>query len=94
MGFTPRRYQSSYTDRYGRITKQGNKLLRTLLVEISWISLRHNPWARDMYKRLLKGDKKRRKAAIVAVARKLLVRCWAMLRDQTEWNDNISKAAA
>jgi transposase len=94
VGLTPRRYQSSDTDRYGRITKQGNKLLRTLLVEISWISLRHNPWARDMYKRLLKGDKKRRKAAIVAVARKLLVRCWAMLRDQTEWNDNISKAAA
>jgi transposase len=94
VGLTPRRYQSSDTDRYSRITKQGNKLLRTLLVEISWISLRHNPWARDMYKRLLKGDKKRRKAAIVAVARKLLVRCWAMLRDQTEWNDNISKAAA
>ena len=94
VGLTPRRYQSSDTDRYGRITKQGNKLLRTLLVEISWISLRHNPWARDMYKRLLKDDKKRRKAAIVAVARKLLVRCWAMLRDQTEWNDNVSKAAA
>jgi transposase len=94
VGLTPRRYQSSETDRYGKITKQGNKLLRTLLVEISWISLRHNQWARDTYKRLLKGDKKRRKAAIVALARKLLVRCWAMLRDQTEWNERISKEAA
>jgi transposase len=94
VGLTPRRYQSSETDRYGKITKQGNKLLRTLLVEISWISLRHNQWARDTYKRLLKGDKKRRKAAIVAVARKLLVCCWAMLRDRTEWNQNTFKEAA
>ena len=94
VGFTPRRYQSSDVDIYGKISKQGNKILRTLLIEISWTALRYNPWARDMYNRLLRGDKKRKKAAIVALARKILVRCWAMMRDQTEWNENISKIAA
>jgi len=94
VGFTPRRYQSSDVDIYGKISKQGNKLLRSLLIEISWTALRYNPWARDMYNRLLRGDKKRKKAAIVALARKILVRCWAMMRDRTDWNQNISKVAA
>ena len=56
-----------------------------LLVEISWTSLRYNPWARQTYDRLLRGSPSRKNIAIVAVARKLLVRCWAMLRDQQDW---------
>jgi hypothetical protein len=39
-----------------------------------------NHWAQSVYVRLSRG-KARKKQAIVAVARKLLVRCWAMLRD-------------
>ena len=85
VGLTPRQYQSGLSDRQGRISGQGNKLLRTLLVEISWISLRYNPWARETYDRLLRGSPSRKNIAIVAVARKLLVRCWAMLRDQQDW---------
>jgi hypothetical protein len=37
-----------------------------------------------VYKRLSRG-KARKKQAIVAVARKLLVRLWAMLRDRVPW---------
>jgi transposase len=85
VGLTPRQYQSGLSDRQGRISGQGNKLLRTLLVEISWTSLRYNPWARQTYDRLLRGSPSRKNIAIVAVARKLLVRCWAMLRDQQDW---------
>ena len=43
--------------------------------------LRYNAWARAVYLRLSRG-KARKKQAIVALARKLLVRCWAMLRDE------------
>ena len=32
------------------------------------------------------GKKARKKIAIVAVGRKLLVRCWAMLRDNRAWD--------
>ena len=47
--------------------------------------LRYNAWARAVYSRLTQGGKTRRKQAIVALARKLLVRCWALLRDRTVW---------
>jgi transposase len=84
-GFVPRQYQSADTDHRGRITKRGPKTLRKLLVECAWVMLRYNRWARTIYQRLTHGGKSRKKQAIVALARKLLVRCWAMLRDGTAW---------
>jgi len=86
-GLTPRQYQSGSTNRQGRISGQGNKLLRALLVEVSWIGLRYNRWIRETYQRLLRGSASRKKIAITAVARKLLVRCWSMLRDGQPWRD-------
>ncbi len=74
-------------DRQGRISGQGNKLLRSLLVEVCWLGLRHNKWMRDTYERIRRGSPSRKKIAITAVARKLLVRCWAMMRDGTEWRE-------
>ena len=84
-GLTPRQYQSGSMNRQGRISGQGNKYLRSLLVEVSWISLRWNPWAKKTYERICRGSASRKKIAITAVARKLLVRCWAMLRDEEVW---------
>jgi transposase len=84
-GFVPRQYQSTDTDHRGRITKRGPRTLRKLLVECAWVMLRYNRWARAVYQRLTHGGKTRQKQAIVALARKLLVRCWAMLRDGTAW---------
>ena len=86
-GLTPKQYQSGQMDRQGNISHQGNKLLRHLLVEVSWISLRYNPWARQTYQRLLRGSPSRKNIAIVGLARKLLVRCWAMLRDEQPWRE-------
>ena len=42
---------------------------------------------RSVYQRLTRGGTARKKQAIVALARKLLVRCWAMLRDDTPWRE-------
>ena len=92
-GFVPRQYQSTDTDHRGRITKRGPRTLRQLLVECAWVMLRYNAWARAVYQRLTHGGKTRKKQAIVAVARKLLVRCWAMLRDGTVWRDEALAAA-
>ncbi len=85
IGMVPKQFDSGETQRAGRITRHGNRLVRSLLVEVSWCALRHNPWARETYQRISGGKKSRKKIAVVAVGRKLLVRCWAMLRDQTEW---------
>jgi len=84
VGFTPKRYQSGQMDRTGRISKRGNPLLRALLVQASWAALRYD-WAKHIYKRVSRGSAKRRKIAIIAVARHLLMRCWAMLRDNKPW---------
>jgi len=93
-GLTPKQYQSGSMDRQGRISGQGNKLLRALLVEVSWLGLRHNSWMRETYNRILRGSPSRKKIAITAVARKLLVRCWAMLRDKQPWRNEVSSEAA
>ena len=86
-GLVPRRYQSGQMDRQGRIHKRGPRLLRSALVEVAWIMLRRNSWARAQYERLCGGQKTRRKKAIVAVARKLLVRCWVMLLRKEPWKE-------
>lgn len=89
-GLVPRQYQSTDTDHRGRITKRGPRTSRKLLVECAWCMLRYNAWARSVYQRLTHGGKTRKKQAIVALARKLLVRCWAMLRDGAAWHDPLT----
>ncbi len=91
-GFTPRRYQSGQMERSGRISKRGNPLLRALLVQASWAALRFD-WAQHIYKRVCRGSAKRRKIAIIAVARHLLMRCWAMMRDNKPWQYKTQTAA-
>jgi transposase len=92
-GLVPRQYQSGGSDRRGRITRRGPALLRKLLVECAWVMLRYNAWARAVYARLSRG-KARKKQAIVALARKLLVCCWAMLRDGAPWREGPGPQAA
>jgi transposase len=93
-GLVPRQYQSGVTDRKGRITRRGPRLLRKLLVECAWCSLRYNAWSRAAYGRLTAGGASRKKPAVVALARKLLVRCWAMLRDGVPWRAGPEAAPA
>jgi len=85
-GLVPRQYQSGTTDRRGRITRRGPKLLRAALVECAWCSLRYNRWARDTWLRLQSNGCSKKKA-VVALARKLLVRCWAILRSGVPWRE-------
>jgi transposase len=92
-GLTPRQYQSGQTDRRGKITKRGSKLLRSALVECAWCALRYNAWALQMWQRLQANGVSKKKA-IVALARKLLVRCWGMLRTGQPWKDPLASPAA
>lgn len=92
-GLVPRQFQSGEDDRRGRITKRGPAVLRKLLVQCAWAMLRYNRWARAVFERLSRG-KARRKQAVVALARKVLVRCWAMLRDGAAWRPDPDPAPA
>lgn len=84
-GLVPRQFESGTMQRSGRITGRGHQLLRTLLVEVAWLMQRYNASLRERFERVCRGSKTRRKIAVVATARKLLIVCWAMLRDGTTW---------
>jgi transposase len=86
IGLVPRQYQSGETDRNGRITKRGSRLLRTMLLECAWAALRYNPWAKAVYQRICGGQKTRKKKAAIALARKIAVVAWAMLKHGTDWD--------
>lgn len=87
VGLVPRQIASGTMDRQAGITKAGHRHLRSLLVEVSWLMLRHNAYFKRAYEKALHGSKSRKKIAAVATARQLLVTCWAMLRDETDWRE-------
>jgi transposase len=78
-GLTPTPYSSGDMERDQGISKAGNRRIRTLLVELSWLWLRYQPnsaltlW---FQKRFAGGGKRMRRIGIVAMARKLLVALW------------------
>ena len=88
----PRQHQSGQVDRTGRITEQSPRLLRKVPVEAAWLMLRHNARAARLFARLTRGRRARRKPALVALARKPLVRCWAMLRTGSPWREEVAVA--
>jgi transposase len=70
FGMVPRVSQSNETDHRGRITKRGNKLARTTLVQCSLIAMRYSPYLKDFYNRI--RERRGTGKAIIATARKLL----------------------
>jgi transposase len=83
-GLVPRQYQSGESDRRARVTKRGPKLLRSALVECAWCALRSNAWALATWRQLV-GRGVGKKKAVVALARKLLIRCWGILKSGRPW---------
>lgn len=76
LGLIPAEYSSGRQQRLGHISKQGNALLRGLLVEAAHSAVRAVPEWRRAYTRL--AMKKNRAIAAVAIARKLAMRLWWM----------------
>lgn len=90
-GLLPRQFESGTMSRAGRITGRGNRRLRALLVEVAWLMRRYNGYLRDVFDRVCRNSRTRRKIAVVATARRLLIICWAMLRDGTEWKRPVER---
>ena len=79
-GLVPKQLASGQTTRLGHITGRGPALLRSLLVESAWMVWRLNDWAQAFVAKVSRGGRGRRKLAIVALARKLLILLWGMLK--------------
>jgi transposase len=78
LGLIPREESSGGRQKLGAITKQGNRLVRSLLVEAAQIAVRYDPQFRREY--LHRCHQKPKAVAKVAAARKLAVRLYWMLR--------------
>ena len=78
LGLVPLEDSSGNRRRLGHITKQGNSLLRFLLVEAAQVTARSLPEWRSKYCHLTL--RRGRKIAKVALARKLAVRLYWMMR--------------
>jgi transposase len=78
-GLAPTPWQSGSVDREQGISQSGNSRLRTTMIQLAWLWLRHQPdsalalWFHDRVKR---NGGRLRKTTIVALARKLLVALW------------------
>jgi transposase len=81
-GLAPTPWKSGSIDHEQGVSKSGNPRLRTTLIQIAWLWLRHQPrsaltlWFEDRVKR---NGGRLKKATIVALARKLLVALWKYL---------------
>ena len=80
LGLIPREHSSGGRQKLGAITKQGNRMMRMLLVEAAQSAVRYDPKFRRQYQHLCHSKPKA--VAKVAVARKLAIRLYWMLRSQ------------
>ncbi len=85
FGIVPRVSNSNETNRSGRITKRGNKLGRTTLVQCALIAKRYSPYLSNYYERIKarRGTGK----AIIALARKFLNVIYYTLKNDWIWED-------
>jgi len=87
-GLTPRVYASGEHTRYGRISKKGSKILRTILVEVAHCQqrLKQKRGLRTYFMRVC--ERKGNRTATVATARKLCVIIYGILSSKTPFDDN------
>jgi len=84
LGLNPAEHSSGGRQRLGSISKQGNPLLRSLLVEAGQSAARLVPELKRAYQRL--KHRKHSSVAKVMVARKLAVRLYWMWRTQQPYS--------
>jgi len=78
-GLAPSHWQSGKIDHDQGVSKAGNPRLRTALVQLAWLWVRHQPdsaltiWFKT---RVAQNGGRQKKTTIIALARKLLVALW------------------
>jgi transposase len=85
LGLIPEEDSSAGRQRFGHLTKQGNRLMRFLLVEAAQTASRYDSRLRRAYRRLV--FRKGAPIAKVAIARKLAIRLYIMLRDGIDYEE-------
>jgi transposase len=86
VGLVPQPYNSGHSQVDQGISRQGNRRVRALLVEIAWCWLRYQPDSAltQWFNQRTQGtgpNRRARRIAIVAVARRLAIALWRYLKD-------------
>jgi transposase len=95
-GLAPTPWQSGKVDREQGVSKAGNPRLRTTLIQLAWLWLRHQPqsalalWFKE---RVGRNGGRFKKTNIVALARKLLVALWKYVTAGVVIDGAVMKAA-
>jgi Transposase and inactivated derivatives len=95
-GLAPTPWQSGKVDREQGVSKAGNPRLRTTLIQLAWLWLRHQPqsalalWFKE---RVGRNGGRFKKTTIVALARKLLVALWKYVTAGVVIDGAVMKAA-
>jgi transposase len=95
-GLAPSPWQSGTIDREQGVSKAGNPRLRTTMVQLAWLWLRHQPdsaLARWFHERVAQNGGRLKRATIVALARKLLVALWKYVTAGVVIEGAVMKAA-
>lgn len=90
-GLTPSEYSTGGVDRKGHITYQGSSRLRWILTEAAWRAIVEDPKLAADFSRI--SQKRGKKRAIVAIARKLIGRMRACFRKNQTYQLGYGMAA-
>lgn len=84
LGLVPTEHSTGESIQRGAITRSGDSRLRSKLIQSAWSAIRQDPELREFYRCIYQRHPRDRAArkAIVAVARKLTTRIYAVLHEQ------------
>jgi len=80
IGLVPTTNSSGESERTGGVTLRQNKILRTTIIESSWIAIRHDPALMLAYQKLIKRMEPQK--AIIRIAKKLVSRIMYVLKNK------------
>lgn len=92
VGLEPLEHSSAGQQRWGGISKAGSRLLRFLLGEAAHTACQHDADLRRFYQQL--SARRGKQKATIAVARKLLIRAYVLLRDEIDYAEFQRRAVA
>ena len=82
VGLIPGIHHSGDSEKNIGVSPRANRTIRSMIVEASWVSVRHDPVLQQYFR---KHMGKNSKAAIFKVARKLLSRVHAVIKSDTPY---------
>jgi transposase len=89
LGLTPSERSSGEKVSRGRSGMCGNRQLRSIIIQLAWKTVRKDGALLDKFERVYKRNGSKQKA-IVAVARKLMAKVYAIIRKEEAYRENLA----